>query len=299
MFFVGLCRQALVRPRKDDDVIMTTTTTTTTAESLGGEDLSAQFAIAEDDASDSSSPDAVAAEASSEAVGAEDGASEDSSAFPMTQQEKPPTDAGELQRKMEELQVGCWYEAVVCGVMRYGCMVEVKENGTKGLVHVSQIADHFVHRVEDEVAIGMTVKVRLLAKPELKKVAFTMKGVHVELSENPRAVAVFRLPYHWRKERVAEALSVFGKVLFVDQRTSRSEDERVVTFVVFANAEDADKCAADLPGIRVDDDPYIDEQGHPSPRQTARLGAKIALDYTQEFKDRFASSRRRAASSSD
>ena len=195
----------------------------------------------------------------------------------------------EMRGRLGQLEVGMWYPARVIATMRYGAMVQT-ENGTQGLVHISQISDEFVHRVEDVMQVGDVVNVRFLAGDDLRKVSFSMRrGDHVECSENPRACAVFRIPYHWTRQRVSEALSArFGKVLYVDPRNSRKDDERIVTFVVFANAEDAEKCASELPGLRLDDDPLIDDQGHPVPRMTPRLGAKVVDDYTQEFLQRFA-----------
>ena len=197
----------------------------------------------------------------------------------------------EAQKLIDELDVGEWYAGKVVSVLRYGAIVEL-ENGARGMVHISQLREHFVQRVEDEVVLGEEVSVRLLSKPDIKRVAFTMRGQNekITVTENCGTCAIFRLPYHWSPRRIKEDIAQrYGEVLYVDPRNSRKENERVVTFVVFANKEDAETAATELPGLRLPDDPYLDDQGHPIERSTQRLGAKFVEDYTLEFKERFAS----------
>ncbi len=72
---------------------------------------------------------------------------------------------GEKARKMihnltREVEVGEIYEGTVKKIMNFGAFVEFLP-GQEGLVHISQLADHHVDKVEDEVKLGdkMPVKV--------------------------------------------------------------------------------------------------------------------------------------------
>merc|ERR1712242_539507 len=67
----------------------------------------------------------------------------------------------------------------VTNIMSYGAFVEVQPpSGTpaKGLVHITQIKDGFVQNVEDEVAVGQSVMVRVLeVDTGVKRLKLTMK----------------------------------------------------------------------------------------------------------------------------
>lgn len=74
-------------------------------------------------------------------------------------------EAGEKAQKMiydltRDVVVGEIYEGVVKRIMNFGAFVEFLP-GKEGLVHISQLADHHVNKVEDVVSIGdrITVKV--------------------------------------------------------------------------------------------------------------------------------------------
>ena len=57
---------------------------------------------------------------------------------------------------------------VVEGVTTFGAFVKL-EDGRKGLVHISRLANHRVEKVEDEVQIGDEILVRVIAiKPDGK-----------------------------------------------------------------------------------------------------------------------------------
>ncbi len=61
---------------------------------------------------------------------------------------------------VEEPELGRIYTGRVTRVEAYGAFVEVLP-GQDGLVPVSQIADHFVQRIEDEVAVGDEIMVMI------------------------------------------------------------------------------------------------------------------------------------------
>lgn len=71
-------------------------------------------------------------------------------------------------------QVGDLLEGVVVGITRIGAFVRL-ENGTEGLVHISEISDEYVEKVEDKVSKGEEVKVKVIAINPDGKVALSIK----------------------------------------------------------------------------------------------------------------------------
>ena len=67
---------------------------------------------------------------------------------------------------IEELQIGKLYKGKVVRIERYGAFVELP-NGTKGLVHVSDLSDSYVKRVEDVVKLGDEVTVKVTEIDEM------------------------------------------------------------------------------------------------------------------------------------
>ncbi len=60
------------------------------------------------------------------------------------------------------VEVGSVVEGVVTGITNFGAFVELP-NGQTGLVHISEIADTYVHEVEDYVKRNERVKVKVLS----------------------------------------------------------------------------------------------------------------------------------------
>lgn len=89
--------------------------------------------------------------------------------------------AGEAARKMiedivAEVEVGAIYEGTVVKLMDFGAFVRVLGN-TDGLVHISQIADHRVEKVSDELSEGQKVKVKVLEIDRSGKIRLSMKAL--------------------------------------------------------------------------------------------------------------------------
>ena len=72
--------------------------------------------------------------------------------------------------------VGEVYEGVVKDIAGFGAFVELSE-GKKGLVHISELADHYVKKAEDVVSVGDKVKVRVLNISSDGKIGLSMKGL--------------------------------------------------------------------------------------------------------------------------
>lgn len=81
-------------------------------------------------------------------------------------------------RTLDDLQEGMELPGIVTNITNFGCFVDIgiKENG---LVHVSQLADHFVSNPADVVRIHQHVRVKVISiDHERKRIQLTMKGLN-------------------------------------------------------------------------------------------------------------------------
>lgn len=76
----------------------------------------------------------------------------------------------------EEPEVGKIYTGKVVTIKDFGAFVNIMP-GTDGMVHISQLSDARVERVEDVLKEGQTVKVLLTGIDERGRLSLTMKGV--------------------------------------------------------------------------------------------------------------------------
>ncbi len=74
----------------------------------------------------------------------------------------------------EDAEIGKIYLGKVRKIMNFGAFCEILP-GTDGLVHVSEIADGFVKRVEDHVKVGDVVPVKVLSIDDEGKINLSMK----------------------------------------------------------------------------------------------------------------------------
>ncbi|MBI5144598.1 MAG: polyribonucleotide nucleotidyltransferase, partial [Candidatus Omnitrophica bacterium] len=79
----------------------------------------------------------------------------------------------------EDVQVGTVYTAKVKRIMAFGAFCEIAPN-KEGLVHISELADHFVKNVEDVVKIGDEIKVKVVGIDELGRINLSKKQVPLE-----------------------------------------------------------------------------------------------------------------------
>lgn len=77
----------------------------------------------------------------------------------------------------EEVEVGRVYICKVKRITNFGAFCEIAP-GKDGLVHVSELADHFVKNVEDEVKIGDEIKVKVIGIDELGRINLSKKQVN-------------------------------------------------------------------------------------------------------------------------
>lgn len=78
--------------------------------------------------------------------------------------------------EVSDLKVGMKLEGVITNVANFGAFVDIGVH-QDGLVHVSQIADHFVKDLHQEVKVGQIVQVRVLeVDVKRKRISLTMKS---------------------------------------------------------------------------------------------------------------------------
>ncbi len=76
----------------------------------------------------------------------------------------------------EEPEVGKIYEGTVVTIKDFGAFVNIMP-GIDGMLHVSQISDKRVERVEDVLKIGQKVRVRLVAIDDKGRLSLTMRNL--------------------------------------------------------------------------------------------------------------------------
>ncbi|MFZ1862025.1 MAG: polyribonucleotide nucleotidyltransferase, partial [Candidatus Competibacter sp.] len=87
----------------------------------------------------------------------------------------------EARRRIEQItadvEVGQIYEGKVVRIMDFGAFVAILP-GRDGMVHISQICDERVQSVSDKLAVGDTVKVKVLEIDKQGRVRLSMKGLN-------------------------------------------------------------------------------------------------------------------------
>ena len=71
-------------------------------------------------------------------------------------------------------EVGQIVEGKVTGIINYGAFVDIGDN-TSGMVHISEVAPVYVNEIKDYLAIGQTVKVKILNIDEKGKISLSIK----------------------------------------------------------------------------------------------------------------------------
>jgi polyribonucleotide nucleotidyltransferase len=74
----------------------------------------------------------------------------------------------------DEVEVGRVYPAKVKRIMPFGAFCEIAPR-KEGLVHVSELADHFVKNVEEVVKIGDEIRVKVIGVDEMGRINLSKK----------------------------------------------------------------------------------------------------------------------------
>ncbi len=79
-----------------------------------------------------------------------------------------------VKRITEDVEVGKMYTGKIKRIMNFGAFCEVLP-GKEGLIHVSELADKFIEKVEDVVKIGDEVQVKVIEIDEQGRINLSMK----------------------------------------------------------------------------------------------------------------------------
>ncbi|MDO4637153.1 MAG: polyribonucleotide nucleotidyltransferase [Lautropia sp.] len=85
-----------------------------------------------------------------------------------------------------EVEIGKVYNGTVLKILEFGAIVQVLP-GRDGLLHVSQIAQERVNKVEDYVKEGQTVRVKVIEADDKGRLRLSMKAVAAESEAEPGA----------------------------------------------------------------------------------------------------------------
>lgn len=91
-----------------------------------------------------------------------------------------------IESLTKEVEVGGIYTGKVTRIFDFGAMVEILP-GREGLVHISELADYRVRRVEDVVRIGDEVMVKVISIDNQGRINLSRRAVFADLSQLPGA----------------------------------------------------------------------------------------------------------------
>ena len=98
-----------------------------------------------------------------------------------TNEESARRAIGIIEGLTKEVEIGTVYTGKVTRIFDFGAMVEILP-GKEGLVHISELADHRVGRVEDVVKIGDEVMVKVINIDNLGRINLSRRAVFEDLS---------------------------------------------------------------------------------------------------------------------
>ena len=107
-----------------------------------------------------------------------------------------------IEELTKDVEVGVVYTGKVMRVMSFGAFVEILP-GKEGLVHISELADYRVDKVEDVVKVGDEITVQVTEIDNMGRVNLSRRAVFKESSQVPGAGTGDSLPgdYPFKKRR--------------------------------------------------------------------------------------------------
>ncbi len=84
---------------------------------------------------------------------------------------------GIINEITEDVQVGKIYLGRVTGIRDFGAFVDIGKGGKEGLLHISEMANHRVAKVEDELKMGQEVTVKVKKIDDTGRISLTRKGL--------------------------------------------------------------------------------------------------------------------------
>ncbi len=101
----------------------------------------------------------------------------------------------------QDVNLGDIYTGKVTRLLNFGVMVEIIP-GKEGLVHISELADHYVSKVEDVVKVGDEIMVKVIEIDDSGRINLSRKAMFEGLSRLPGAKVKDSLAskHHWQKQ---------------------------------------------------------------------------------------------------
>ena len=91
-----------------------------------------------------------------------------------------------IKNLTQDIKLGEIYTGKVTRVLNFGAMVEIIP-GKEGLVHISELAPHYVAKVEDVVKVGDEIMVKVIQIDELGRTNLSRKAISEGPSQLPNA----------------------------------------------------------------------------------------------------------------
>jgi len=91
-----------------------------------------------------------------------------------------------IESLTREVEIGSVYTGKVTRLMNFGAFVEILP-GKEGLVHISELADYRVDKVEDVVKVGDEIMVKVLDIDNMGRINLSRQAVFEKLSQMPGA----------------------------------------------------------------------------------------------------------------
>jgi polyribonucleotide nucleotidyltransferase len=114
-------------------------------------------------------------------------------------------------------QIGDIYTGKVSRILDFGAMVEILP-GKEGLVHISELADYRVNRVEDEVKIGDEVTVKVINIDNLGRVNLSRRALFEKEGAERKEEGAPSADYPFRKSAPGGSSGFRGKPRFGDRQ---------------------------------------------------------------------------------
>ncbi len=108
---------------------------------------------------------------------------DDGTIFIMTEDQESGERTKEIiERLTKDVEVGEMYTGTVKNIVDFGAFVEILPN-KEGLVHISEIADYHVKKVEDEISVGDEIPVKVKKVDNQGKISLSRKDALKELED--------------------------------------------------------------------------------------------------------------------
>ncbi len=120
-----------------------------------------------------------------------------------------------------EAKIGDIYTGKVSRILNFGAMVEILP-GKEGLVHISELADHRLNKVEDEVKIGDEVTVKVISIDDMGRVNLSRRALFEKTEGSaPEGGSEPSADYPFRKSSPGGSSGFRGRPRYNDRRPNR------------------------------------------------------------------------------